>query len=269
MIFIQNFDSVLSHGSSSGKDYIFSYANQTIPLSLSIKESNKLVIFLPGAFDLSQNLPKFQRKSYFAELPYNLISIFDPTLIMNPNLSIGWFQGDKNTDLFSIVYPILSSLIKRINIPTENILFFATSAGGIPALKLATKFRGASVYLGNIQVDALKYYKKFVDKMLISCYGGIDNLELYEHKLNVYNEFGDINVFYAQNKCDFLHYVEHFLPFVERSRSNFSNFEGVVYEHKESEHNPISKEIELKVIRDIFEKHTIKEAFSDITIRIV
>ncbi|WP_336152738.1 hypothetical protein [Acinetobacter ursingii] len=261
MIFIKNFEKVVRLKDGEDRDYLFTYAKQVFPLSLNLKVSDKLIIFFPGAFDLKLDMPKFQRKSYFKELPYNMVSLFDPTLIMHHDLSIGWFQGDKDIDLFSILYPILKQLISKLGIPHENIIFFASSAGGIPALKLATKFSGVNLYLSNVQTDALKYYKPSVDAMLNSCYAGVGNLELYEHKLNILNDFGNINVFYAQNKKDLFHYKEHYFPFMASSSNNFSKLESVVYEHVESGHNPISKEVEINIIESIFANDSIKPVY--------
>ncbi|WP_033133732.1 hypothetical protein [Acinetobacter sp. MN12] len=264
MFIVQDFEKILLSRDGKDKDYLFSYAKQVFPLSLNLKNSDKLVVFFPGAFDLKLDMPKFQRKSYFLELPYNTVSFFDPTLMMHHNVAIGWFQGDKNTDLFSLLYPVLKSLIDSLNIKHENVIFFASSAGGIPALKLGTKFKGINVYLGNVQTNALKYYEKPVNTMLNSCYAGVKSLELYEHKLNILNEYGDINVYYAQNIADNLHYKEHYLPFMDASQNSFRKLESIVYEHKDSGHNPISKKVEYDVIESIFNNASIKHIYDQL-----
>lgn len=264
MIFVDSFDKVVGNIDSLTRRYIFNYANNIFPISINLKPSNKLVVFFPGAFDLKMDMPKFQREGYFDNLPYNVVSLFDPTLIKHNGLSIAWFQGNKETDLFNLLFPILKNLADLLKIDYSNIIFFGSSAGGIPAVKIAKNFRYSNVYLGNVQTNALKYYQGSVDKMLEACYPAVSTLDLYKHKLSIMDDYGDINIYYAQNLSDSFHYAAHFKPFVDAAEGKFKSLETVLYKHDASGHNPISKDFELDIINSIFDKKTIKHLYSEL-----
>lgn len=262
MTIIQSFQKVVCSKDSVTRDYYFSISNILFPISLNLKESNKLVVFFPGAFNLNLDMPKFQRKGYFSDLPYNCISFFDPTLFMHKNLAIGWFQGNQSIDLFQLTSILITDLCQNLNIDYNNVLFFGTSAGGIPTVKVGKKFNNSNIYLGNIQTDILKYYPNAVNSMLSKCYPNVENLSLYKHKLDLYYDIGNINVFYTQNIYDSFHYKNHFLPIQNTFRKNFQKTNFIIYENTSTGHNPPPKEIEIQLIKNILENIKIDNLFN-------
>ncbi len=231
------------------------------PFSLSFKNSEKIVFFFPGAFDLSQPKPKFQRKNYFEELESTCVSFFDPSLFLSSNLSLGWFQGECQKNYLQLLLKLVQEIILRLEVENKNILFFSTSGGGLPSLKIAQHFLKSHVYLGNIQTDVLKYYEPSVKKMLLYCYPEVIDITPYKDRLNVFDINGDINIYYAQNTQDKFHYKNHYLPFVKYASNTDLKCEFITYSHI-SGHNPISKDVEISVINSIFDKKSIMEVFS-------
>lgn len=261
---IRNNDSSIAEGLD--QEFYLAYRNILFPFSLSLKKSEKFVVFLPGAFNINEPKPKFQRKSYFKDLSYTCLSCFDPTLFMDPNLSLGWFQGNKNNFYIEYLTSLLLQIINDLGIENKNILFFGTSAGGFSALKVAQSFPASNVYLGNIQTDILKYYKNPVAKMLEICFPNVLASNQESHRFDVFDSNVNLNIFYAQNIRDEFHYENHYLPYVEFSKNKIINHEFVVYDHIESKHKPISKQFELDIIRKIFEEKTIKNLYTGMLI---
>lgn len=231
------------------------------------KDSNHLVFFFPGAFDRKKNMPKFQRSGYFKDLPYNCISFFDPTLFLSEDRKFesGWFQGNEENFYLNNLIKIVKSIVKHRKIPNSKILFFATSAGGIPAFKLACSFPESNVFLGNVQTNIFDHYPNRRDKMLSICYPEM-NLETIKEKftsrLSILKDSENINVYYAQNICDDFHLKNHFKPFLKSIENNdLLKSEVVIYKDEQTGHNPLPKEIELKVINNIFKNNSIKDIY--------
>lgn len=101
-----------------------------IPLFARFNGSEKLVVFFPGAHDQGQPKPKFQRRSYFDSLDCNCISLFDPTLFLHPDLMLGWFQGGGETYHVERTRDLILNILDVAGIMPENLILFATSAGG-------------------------------------------------------------------------------------------------------------------------------------------
>lgn len=184
------------------------------PFQYSFNGSEKIVVFLPGAFDRSKSMPKFMRSNYFEELSdYNCISFFDPTLFLTDKyFSIGWFQGEKSCFYVDLLKELMWKIIAHLNIKFENILFFSTSAGGIPAFNLASSFNKCKVFAGNIQTNLLNFEENHVARLLQYSYDGMSRRDVevvYNKRISIECIDEDFEVFYAQNVCDHYHYNKH------------------------------------------------------------
>ncbi|WP_324752467.1 hypothetical protein [Roseovarius sp. Pro17] len=85
-------DELVSYREGSAQ-YLVKVAKQQVPLCAHFRDSKNLVVFFPGAHALSAPKPKFQRQNYFKNLDCSCVSFFDPTLFLDPELTLGWFQG--------------------------------------------------------------------------------------------------------------------------------------------------------------------------------
>ncbi|MDM1335741.1 hypothetical protein HXZ93_06790 [Acinetobacter pseudolwoffii] len=233
------------------------------PFSLKLNEkSNKLIVFLPGAFNKNlSNEVKFQRSSYFSELSENCISFFDPTLFLNNDIGIGWFQGEKNKDYIVFVAKILLFIVDQKKINSSDIVFFSTSAGGIPAFRLASYFEDCIVYAGNIQTDFLKYYKGARDRIIQYTYlnDTIEQISMnFANRSNIFNIDEKFKVIYTQNISDDFHYKNHFLPYLDLSRMK-SEISYEIFEYKDNikGHSPLGKEKEILIINSILRYRSI------------
>lgn len=238
------------------------------PFSFSRKNSSKIVFFFPGAFSSTERKPKFQRSSYFSSLNYNAVSFFDPTLFLCSKMTSGWFQGYGKRSYLELLSELINEIVEYYQFSNENMLFFATSAGGIPAVKMSAQYENSNVYAGNIQVDIFKHYPTkynlIVDTMMDGKGSVKEYKSVFSDNYHILNLNSKINMYYAQNRCDVYHYKNHYLKFIESLRDDtLLNLEKVEYFDKSSGHLPLSKDIELSIINSILAKKGIEHIFTE------
>lgn len=78
---------------SDKHNFFVSYKNVFFPIYLDFKGGNDWVVFTPGACSRAKPMPIFQRSSYSNNLDCNVLSLFDPGLLLNKNLTNTWFSG--------------------------------------------------------------------------------------------------------------------------------------------------------------------------------
>jgi hypothetical protein len=182
--------------------------------------SKKLVVFFNGAVNIDKTpLPVYQRHSWLEKLPYSSMIIMDPTIydFLNETESsyITWYQGDKDSFFLENLNPIIEGVTKELGVKYENVAFYGSSAGGFAALMSASMLKGSKACVVNPQVDALKYHKKYSQKILSHLGINTDGPPPSKMRLNVIDYFEKKSsfpfVYYKQNKQDVLHYQQHFM----------------------------------------------------------
>lgn len=182
--------------------------------------SKKLVVFFNGAVNIDKTpLPVYQRHSWLEKLPYSSMIIMDPTIydFLNETESsyITWYQGDKDSFFLENLNPIIEGVTKELGVKYENVAFYGSSAGGFAALMSASMLKGSKACVVNPQVDALKYHKKYSQKILSHLGINADGKPPSKMRLNVIDYFEEKSsfpfVYYKQNKQDVLHYQQHFM----------------------------------------------------------
>ena len=221
------------------------------------KNCDELVIFFPGAFNREKNtIPKYLRSTYSKMIKRNTIILFDPTLFLDSEIGIGWFQGKVENDYTQLLEIILTEIVSVLGIDYKNILFFSTSAGGIPALRIAKNFQKSTVYLGNIQTNLLKYYKGAVNKVVKYCYNDLSKDFInskYLDRISIFNIDEDINMIYTQNESDVFHFENHFLPYIgELNKKEKLKYKIYTYVNEERGHGPLGQAVETNIIDKIF-----------------
>lgn len=233
-----------------------------------VEGSEKLIFFLPGAFNRALPMPKFQRSSYFKKLKYNCISFFDPTLFLTNDKAFtrAWFQGTIHKPYVALLLNIIKKIIVNKDVSPSNILFFATSSGGIPAIQLAAFFPGCHVFCGNIQTNLIKHYPNYMKKVSEVCFEKASLIELKEKfsdRLNITHIDEDIFLHLIQNRKDEFHLKNHFLPYLDSVKKlKKIKFESIVYVDEKSGHNPLPMEMEIEIIENILDNKTIHNCFN-------
>lgn len=229
-----------------------------LPVSTRWTGSDKLAVFFPGAHAISQPKPKFQRRKYFDVLDCNCIGLFDPTLFLQDDLSLGWFQGGRDVPHFERAAELISAIAAKMEIENSKIFLFGTSAGGIPVIKVSEKIPACKAFVGNPQTNVLKYYKEPVKKLLGLLSPDVALSEASKMHMNIIGTATKAEVYYAQNIEDKFHFEDHYLPF----RNSRPDINYVVYRHPTG-HNPIGSRIEVDVIRRILSGQSVQEAYGD------
>ncbi|WP_427028349.1 hypothetical protein [Halomonas sp. H2] len=232
------------------------------------EESDGIVFFLPGAFDRKNSMPKFQRSSYFSSLNCNCISFFDPTLFLTDDdkFTRAWFVGDDKNWYVNHIAHIVSSIVVSKEIRNSKILFFGSSAGGIPSIHLASRFSDSHAYCCNIQTNILAHYPAYLSRLVKVCFG--EKAELsevkrkYTERLDVTGLDARFSLHIVQNKNDVFHYKNHFLPYMDSlKRSSSVAYEYCVYDDQSNGHNPLPKDKEIDVINQILSVGTFSPCF--------
>lgn len=234
---------------------------------LDNKKSDKLLIMLPGAIDRSKGIHNFQRFSWSDEFEYSVMSVLDPTIKDENNLSIGWFQGVSNNYGVEQFIILLKNIFKSNNIEEKNVTFFGSSAGGFSSLKLANDFLESKIITINPQIYLYNYHENEFNKLVKYSYKSLSKnsvMQKYKERLSVDIDFDkrEAPIYYYQNKDDTHHVKKHLEPYLNSVDKKFISFfkdinieklnklNILYYDDPNSGHSPPNKEITIKIIDD-------------------
>jgi hypothetical protein len=233
------------------------------------KNTDKLIVMLPGAIDRTKVLQNFQRYSWSKDINHSMISFLDPTIQENNDLSIGWFQGEQNNFALTNLISLLFRIIKDNNIKEENIVFFGSSAGGFSVLQLANAFNKSKIIAINPQLYLYNYSQLHFNNLLDYSYNNLDKeyiLSKFNDRLEVKIDLNKRNVpiFIYQNTCDTHHMEKHLKYFLntldeslysihkEELDLNKINLLNIIYyTDPESGHAPPNKQITIDLLNKI------------------
>ncbi|WP_354179815.1 hypothetical protein [Arthrobacter sp. UYP6] len=191
--------------------------------------------------------------------------MFDPLLLRNKDLALGWFLGVKNVDHSEMLGDLFRALSKEFSFSGRDAHIYASSGGGLPALRIATQLPHVSVYLTNVQTDPRRYYPKFYKQMTKVAFAGMSEEEIdrrYGERLSSYAWDGDFHLTYAQNLADQFHYLRHFVPYLQaqaRSINQLKTLEFVTYDDPVSGHGVLPRATELAIIEAMHHRLPIAE----------
>lgn len=250
------------------KIYTFIYNDLDIKYFANGKVDNKkLTIMLPGAVNRSKTIHNFQRHSWSNDIDGSVISFLDPTVHADNNVSIGWFQGNKENYAIPVLIKIIRKILDVNNLSDRDLTLFGSSAGGFTCLKIADDFPHSRIIVNNPQIYIHKYsysdYHKLVDWVFPK--NKIEYIEeKYKKRLMV-----DINILirtkpilYYQNIDDSHHYDVHLMPFLSsidnslyEIYNNFANdvdinkkLKVVLYSDSNQGHDPLNKKKTLRIL---------------------
>lgn len=223
-------------------------------------DSNKLTIMLPGAVNRSKTIYNFQRHSWSEEISGSVISFLDPTVSEHNDITIGWFQGNK--DIYAI--PVLVSFIKTIldtnDIKEKDVTLLGSSAGGFSCLKIADSFPDSRIIVINPQTRVYNYFIKDyseVVKWISPQLTPEQAKDLYYDRFTVSIDVDKRSrpIEYYQNTADSHHVQKHLDPLLNELRTddyelvNGGNQDFITnrmlkiiyYSDKQSGHSPLSR----------------------------
>lgn len=228
-------------------------------------DSKNLIVFGSGAYDINKLKPPiFQRYSWINEFDENVIYYNDPTLYLS-DITLGWGYGTKNIYYLRIIYEILNKLINIMKIQAKNTVFYGSSGGGFMSIILSTYLKGSTAIVNNPQVDITKYHTKHINKLFSKIYPNkdIDDVfKLNKERLSVVEMFKKENyvpriVYYQNIACKF-DMENQFNTFINEiktidEKDFYIPIDIKLYFNKEENHNPLSKNKTINIIKNQLE----------------
>ncbi|MHC8944719.1 hypothetical protein ACYX78_08665 [Advenella incenata] len=214
--------------------------------------NSSLTTFFPGSTRRDKPLPIFQRNTYSSSLECDVICTADPTLNFSSDITMAWFAGDRSMHYADLIGQILNEYISSKQYKT--VLFYGTSAGGIPVLHAANRITHENVVacIGNAQLNIFNYYPNHFKKLRDVAFVKMDPKlfqEKYPQRINVVGMSFSFSLVCLQNTVDIHHYDNHFQPFKKEYSSNNANSLFIEYEHQQSGHQPLPRENEIAIIQ--------------------
>ena len=192
--------------------YVYSVENFKIDfLYKPSKKSKGLLVLFHGAKSLDTQLPIFRgRRDTYKNC--DLLSISDPLLeiYLKDHLRLSWYF---DTNKYSITKHIRSIIEKVSSLSSpNNILFFGTSGGGLPAIKYASIFnQGALLSNSPLYIDEYPYFEE-----LTSILAQNGDVLVEETRVDrIIQKYGQPKyIILFANKNDEYHVEHHTKPFV-------------------------------------------------------
>ncbi|UTD55535.1 hypothetical protein [Halomonas sp. MS1] len=263
-------DAVIDIREGEARQFFIFTAGVLFPLHISWKGVGKnWVVFYPGAYNRSRDIPSFQRRKHGELLDCNVLCVFDPGLFFHKKITLTWFSGTPSLHYSSLLADVLSSFFYRSGIDGSRILLFGSSGGGLPAFETAMKINNSSVMVFNIQINASKHpgFGKMYDIMFpdLSRDQVFENYRSRFFLPDIIGGKGCFSFFYLQNLADESHYAKHYSFFKkwflnEKGKGNLDSLKGdfILYEDLDSGHGSIGKEAEVRLIESFFSGDGVK-----------
>ncbi len=235
-------------------------------------KSKKLVVIGTAAIKQEFVLPAFNRHTQISKIPESCMIVHDPTLYLDREILIGWYQGNITSSVFLKISKLLNVFLEYLSLDNSSTLFYGGSAGGFFSLMMAGYIQESIACVTNPQTSVLAYTEGEVKKLLHHAYNDITLIEAkdkYLQSMSVMEFYKTINFFpkiwYKQNRLDFFHYKNHMLPLLEyyiRDTKNLSMHNNLILEifSHEKGHSAVANVNEMIYeIKQSFDKFSIEE----------
>lgn len=248
--------------------FFVSFQEVIFPFWVDDKGYDKWVVFFPGASNRAVPAPTFQRSSFSPLINANVISLFDPALLLFRNITNSWFSGVPQKHHAKQAARLLKNFFDMRSIDYKDILFYGTSAGGIPAAIAAKECPSSMLCIGNVQVEAIKHIA--FQRMIPLLYPGFSLEEVFNKfivRFDLKQQItGEFRTYMFQNKSDLYHFRNHFLGFVawnkECNIGKKVNF--YVYDDPMVKHGSVGKDKEVNLINNLLRFGEPKESWASL-----
>lgn len=224
-------------------------------------KSNKLVVFSNGAVDPSKKKPPvFMRSNWHEEMTYNAVFIDDRT-IHNNNLRLGWGVGIQERHFLNDYSEIIKKIAFLSEITDDNVFYYGSSAGGFMSMALSTMHKETTAIVNNPQTYVYKYYEKAYKAMYGTIFIGMSDDEIhknYSDRLSITSIIKKYKytpkIYYFQNrlcKTDMDNHLTPFMKNLDKYKINSNPIHIILYNDKNSGHNPLPKQKTLNYIEMI------------------
>lgn len=184
-----------------------------------VQPSRVLRVVFHGAVRAeTDRYPRFDRISTMMRTQDSFVSIADPTLAENPDLTLAWYAGTSRWDPTPLIDELIQRAMKQSG--AEEVWFIGGSGGGLAAMRHARLVDGALVFAFSPQTDASEYRGRSFPLLLETCFDGLDVETAkaeYPGRFEVvssYSQGTSAWIYYLQNLTDPGHITDHYLPFL-------------------------------------------------------
>lgn len=186
-----------------------------------IRKSRRLRIVMHGAVVRARDrYPRFDRVGTSIASDDSFVSFADPTLTLDPDLTLGWFTGsgawDPLPSMLAAIY------LAKAASGAVDVVLIGGSGGGFAALRLGARLPESYAFVFAPQTSTARYRGHHFPSLVKAAYGleGEGTTEaLYEKypgRFEVLKDYsvGTLNrVYYLQNINDAGHIGDHYNPF--------------------------------------------------------
>lgn len=198
-----------------------------------------------------KSAPFFSGLGVADDLALPLVSVSDPSLALDSNLSLSWYAGNEaNPEISKKISYLLDSLAYKIKLRP---LLFGGSAGGFASILISSMMSvDLDVFVWNPQTNITEYLPEFVEDYKRSCFSKSDNSaeEIFKENKIKYDlskvEFKEnVNFYYIQNLNDW-HHRKHAMPFLKSigldgNASNYNARDMFILADYSGGHAPLNK----------------------------
>lgn len=229
-----------------------------------LKQYRKLIVFSNGAYDPKKSVPPvFMRSKWVDEFEANCLFIDDRTVHDN-NLRLGWGIGTKDKHYLRFYVKFVKKIAEILEIPTKEIMYFGSSAGGFMSMAMASMHKGTYAVVNNPQTYVNRYLKTYKTAVYRSSFPGLTEKEItkkYSNRLSLVNIFARNKnvpkVYYLQNRLcegDMKNHLTPFLDSIDRYNLDSKNINVILYNNKQAGHNPAGKQVTINYVNSILAK---------------
>lgn len=196
----------------------YRYGSLTLPVATIPGEGECLHASFHGALDRGKySLPRFERSQSLSSLCTSQVVFADPTLDLDPALTLAWFLGTRTQDLHQEIALFITNRMSSLGL--ERLVLSGSSGGGFAALQVAAFIPGCTVVAFNPQTSVTSYHPRLAEKATEAIFTEQDltsNKTL--QRLNVAERYralnSKVNILFVNNDGDIHHSKSHRDPFL-------------------------------------------------------
>jgi hypothetical protein len=190
-----------------------------LPMLFHQGDTDSLVVVLHGALNRAKTkLPRFERVRSLTGIGANVLAFGDPTLDLDPSLTLGWYLGTRGVDLHEVIGRSVARVAEQTD--ARRVILLGSSGGGFAALHLAALLPDATAVVMNPQTDVSRYHARFSRRALDVIFGeGAGQEDKLRRRISVAERYATAHrvgrIRYVMNRGDIHHLEEHARPLWE------------------------------------------------------
>lgn len=195
--------------------HIFGSGKRRIELLVKYKNADTTIVMFHGAMPWKRIvLPIFTGMTVTDPINANLISVSDPSLTRNVNLS--WYAGDDELPLQTLLPDVLQVLFTAMP-EHRRVITYGGSGGGFASLFYASRLESSLAVAANPQTDIALYIQSVVDRYAKRAWGteSVKDAEIVSDLSSIYTQVTQNRVIYLQALGD-SHVDKHLVPFLSQ-----------------------------------------------------